>query len=241
MNMLSSSSAHPSLVEAAPGVPPSPMSGIRDLLRDTALLVATLSTGGAPEKFDVLRPRCAALVAEFGAALDRRGYPADVREDARKAQCALLDEAALHHLSDKEKSSWSAQPLQVENFQQHDAGERVFERLEFRMRERAPQVDLLECYAALLGLGFRGRYAVGGESERAALIAELNAMIERLRPRSERALVIDEPGRRFGDWLRRFSPWAIAGIGSFAALVTWLVWHIALDAQLAALIPAVKP
>ncbi|WP_250507847.1 type IVB secretion system protein IcmH/DotU [Caballeronia sp. GAFFF3] len=242
MNMLSTSSAHSSLVEPAPGVAPSVMTGIRDLLRDTALFVANLSTGGSSAEFASLRAHCKSMTDEFSAALHLRGYPDDVREDAVKAQCALLDETALHHLSDEEKPLWSAQPLQVERFKQHDGGERVFERLEFRMREHSPQVDLLECYAAILGRGFRGRYSGNGENQRLALIDELSALIARLRPESERSLVIDQPGRRFGNWIRRISPWAVAGIGCAVALVTWFIWHVTLDMQLAALIPnAVKP
>ncbi|WP_250517443.1 DotU family type IV/VI secretion system protein [Caballeronia sp. INDeC2] len=242
MNMLSTSPAYPGLVEPSPGGASATLSGIRDLLRDTALFVANLSTGGTAEDFRALRTRCTSMVADLSAALERRGYPEDVRDDALKAQCALLDETALLHLSDQDKPKWSAQPLQVEKFKQHDGGERVFERLEFRMRERSPQVDLLECYAAILGLGFLGRYAVHGENERLALIAELNGLIARLRPEGERSLVIDQPGRPFGDWIRRVSPWAIAGLGCIVALVTWMIWHIALNVQLAALIPhAVKP
>ncbi|KXV16913.1 type IV secretion protein DotU [Caballeronia megalochromosomata] len=242
MNMLSRSSANPGLVEPATGAAPATVSGIRDLLRDTALFVVNLSTGGTAENFEALRKRCAAMVADLSDVLEHRGYPDDVCEDAVKAQCALLDETALLHLSDQDKPLWSAQPLQVEKFKQHDAGERVFERLELRMRERSPQVDLLECYAAILGLGFRGQYAVHRENERQALIAELNALIGRLRPEGERSLVIDQPGQRFGNWFRRVSPWAFAGIGCAVALVTWLVWHVALDVQLAALIPsAAKP
>ncbi|BBU31710.1 membrane protein [Burkholderia sp. THE68] len=242
MNVLSSTTDRTPLVERAPGVASAHASGIRDLLRDTALFVANLSAGGAAENFTVLRARCTSMLADFDASLDRRGYPEDVREDALKAQCALLDETALQWLSAEDRPQWSAQPLQVETFRLHDAGERVFERLEQRMRERSPQVDLLECYAAILGLGFVGRYAVNGENQRQTLIAELNALIDRLRPEGERALISDRPGRRFGDWFQRVSPWAIAGIGCAVALVTWLIWHAALDVQLAALIPkAVKP
>ncbi|SAL61104.1 type VI secretion system protein ImpK [Caballeronia cordobensis] len=242
MNMLTSSHAQAPLVEPTSGAASASASGIRDLLRDTALFVATLSTGGAAGDFEALRARCTSMVADFSAALDRRGYPEDVRDDALKAQCALLDETALQHLSGQDRSNWSAYPLQVQQFNQHDAGERVFERLELRMRERSPQTDLLECYAAILGLGFLGRYALHGANERQTLMAELNALIERLRPQRERSLVIDQPGRRFGDAFRRMSPWAIAAFGCIVALVAWLVWHAVLDAQLAALLPhTVKP
>lgn len=242
MNMLSSSPAHALLVEETTSLAPSTVTGIRDLLRDTALFVSSLSTGGTAGHFPALRASCMSMVAEFSAALDHRGYTEDVRDDAVKAQCALLDETAMQRLPADDRPRWAAQPLQVEKFRQHDAGERVFERLEFRMRERSPQIDLLECYAAILGLGFLGRYAMYGENERRALIAELNALIRRLRPEVERPLVIEQSGQRFGDWLRRVSPWAIAGIGCAVAIVTWLAWHAALDAQLATLIPqTVKP
>jgi type VI secretion system protein ImpK len=242
MKFLSPSSERAALVSREPSVAPASAGGIRDLLRDTALFVANLTTGGTAENFDTLRRGCLTMIEQFDAALRHRRYPDDVREDAVMAQCALLDETALHCLSESDKVAWSTQPLQVQKFKQHDAGERVFDRLDFRMRERSPQVDLLECYAAILGLGFLGRYALEGKDKRQALIGELNALIERLRPDGEPSFIIDQAGRRFGDWLHRLSPWAIAGIACVIALVTWLAWHAALDAQLASVIPnAVKP
>ncbi|BAN26171.1 type IV / VI secretion system protein DotU family [Caballeronia insecticola] len=50
--------------------------------------------------------------------------------------------------------------MQLEKFNQHDSGDRAFDRLDVRMREGSPQIDLLECYSAILGLGFVGRYAI---------------------------------------------------------------------------------
>jgi type VI secretion system protein ImpK len=211
--------------------------GMRDLLRDTALLVATLSTGGTADAFDTLRRRCVQLTAQFDAALAQRGHAADVRADALVAQCALLDETALRHLDMDSKSRWLAQPLQVDRFSQHDAGERVFERLEARMREASPHVDLLECYGAILGLGFRGRYAIEGEAKRQALMATLNAQLGRLRPDEPGTFITDRGRRRLAERLRSLSPWAIAGCAGVIALIVWLAWNSALDAQLAQLAP----
>ncbi|SAK64729.1 DotU family type IV/VI secretion system protein [Caballeronia ptereochthonis] len=242
MKLSSSSSRHMALVDQTPGGAPILASGIRDLLRDTALFVAQLSTGGKAGDLDALRTRCSQMIDQFSEALERRGYTVDVREDAVTAQCALLDETALHRLPGHDKARWTAQPLQVEKFRQHDGGDRVFDRLGVRMREDSPQIDLLECYAAILGLGFAGRYVVGGEERRQTLIRELNALLVRLRPEDAPSFITEQSGRRFGDWLHRISPWAIAAAACVAALVTWLIWHVALDAQLASLIPnAVKP
>jgi type VI secretion system protein ImpK len=129
-------------------------------------------------------------------------------------------------------------PLQVEQFNLHDAGERVIDRLEVRMREASPQLDLLECYSAILGMGFVGRYAREGEAKRTALMASLNAQLEKLRPSSQRPFIADRAGRRLSDWFYRLSPWAIAGLACLAAAIVWVVWAAALDVQLAHLVSA---
>jgi type VI secretion system protein ImpK len=164
--------------------------GIRDLLRDTALLVTTLSQGGDTETVSTLRARCQQLMAAFSDSLERRGVAPDVREDALYAQCGLLDEAVLRHLPAEDKPEWDARPLQVERNGRHDAGDRVFDRLAERMREVPPNVDLLECYSAILGLGFMGRYAREGDARRSALIASLDAQLEQLRPARRPTLVL---------------------------------------------------
>jgi type VI secretion system protein ImpK len=174
----------------------------------------------------------------FSTALEQRGVAADVREDALDAQCGLLDEAVLRALSMDEKPRWDAQPLQIERNGHHDAGERVFERLTQRMHEPLTNADLLEGYAAVLGLGFMGRYAREGSEQRASVIATLNAQLEKLRPAATRGFVNDRSGRRLADWFYRLSPWAIAGLGCVAAALVYLIWHQALTLQLAHLAPS---
>jgi type VI secretion system protein ImpK len=240
MSILSRNRAEP--VSTIPAAAPAATIGIRALLRDTALAVAALSTGGLVEDYERFRDRCRQLVTGFNEALREHAYPNDVREDAIAAQCALIDEAALRHLDDGKKAQWINEPLQVEQLKYHNAGEYVFERIDMRMREPRPNLDLLECYAAILGLGFKGRYALEGQAARTALIARLDTLIGQLRPARQPELLIERQDRRFGDWFRRLSPWAIAGAGFIIALVVWLVWHVALDAQLAAIAPRViKP
>lgn len=218
--------------------------GIRDLLRDTALLVSTLTQKGNAEAVEQLRKHCVELMATFSAALEQRGFAADVREDAQYAQCGLLDEAVLRCLPTNERSSWEAHPLQVERFGKLDAGDHVFDRLAERLRETPPNVDLLECYAAVLGLGFVGRYARDGEGKREELKATLGARLAKLRPAAAQTFIADRSGRHITDWLYRLSPWGIAGSTCIAAAFVYLIWGQALDAQLAHLVssvPAVKP
>ncbi|CAN0625858.1 type VI secretion system protein ImpK [Burkholderia multivorans] len=237
MNALTHSFSEAAATNDARGAGRVSGAGIRDLLRDTALLVTTLVAGGHVQDAGALHERCVQLVDAFSSALERRGYPDDVRKEALVAQCGLLDEAALRHLPVDSRPGWEQKPLQVERFSLHDAGERVFDRIEARMRETSPHVDLLECYAAILGMGFAGRYAREGEAKRTDLIASLNAKLENLHASSAHPFVADRAERRFSDWLYRLSPWAIAGLACIAAAIVWGVWATALDLQLAHLAP----
>lgn len=238
MNALTPTRNEAALLAGLPGASRVSGAGIRDLLRDTALVVTTLAPGGQVQDAAGFRDRCRQLIEHFSGALERRGYPDDVRQEALVAQCGLLDETALRYLPAESRAGWQLKPLQVEQFNLHDAGERVIDRLEVRMREASPQLDLLECYSAILGMGFVGRYAREGEAKRTALMASLNAQLEKLRPSSERPFIADRAGRRLSDWFYRLSPWAIAGLACVAAAVVWLVWAAALDVQLAHLVPA---
>jgi type VI secretion system protein ImpK len=237
-----SSLSQAGLIEGAAGVAPSPGGGIRDLLRDTALFVSKLDANDFATGYETIRVECNAMIDKFGAALVRRGYMGDVLDDATLAQCALLDEIALKGLIGADRDMWASQPLQVTKFNQHDAGERVFDRLDVRLRERVPRVDLLQCYATILGLGFKGRYAVNGDAARDMLIADLNARLEKVRAADPRTLLVDQSGQRFGDVIRRLSPWTIAVVAGVVSFVLWLLWHVALDAQLTGLASkAIKP
>jgi type VI secretion system protein ImpK len=212
--------------------------GIRDLLRDTALLVTSLGEGGTVPEARAFRERCHQIISTFSDELARRGYPAQVREEAMIALCGLLDETALCHLSDESRPSWELKPLQVEWFKIHDAGEQVIARIQARLRETPAHVDLLEYYVVILGVGFKGRYARDGEPERAALISALNARLDKLRPAANQPFIADQAGRRLSDWFYKLSPWAMAGLACIVAAIVWGLGSVALDTQLGHIAPA---
>jgi type VI secretion system protein ImpK len=213
---------------------------IRELLRDTALVVTALEQGGTAEMIEALRERCQQLIVDFDAALERHNVAPDIGNDILHAQCGLLDEAVLRSLQPEKKHEWDRHPLQVERFNNHEAGEKVFDALDARMREPSPNVELLEAYSAILGLGFKGRYAREGEAKRVALMTSLDAQIAKLRPSVPRAFLADRSHTRLADRLHQLSPWAIAGIAGIVALVVYLAWNGVLNLQLAHLPPA-KP
>ncbi len=213
---------------------------MRVLLRNTALEVSMLASGnGTAESAIDLRERWLTLVDDFDKALRAQHVPDDVRLDAVYAQCGLLDETALRHLSDDERSEWDAQPLQVERFGNHAAGERIYERLDARMREIPADIGLLECYSVVLGLGFLGRYANDGDHRRNELLRTLNESIGRASPRDSGFVISATAGTRF-EAILRFSPWFIAGMGCAVAALLWMAFAHSLDVQLTNL-PKVRP
>lgn len=205
--------------------------GMRECLRETALQVSLMSQGGTAQG-DV-RGRCLELVLEFEQALDLRQVPLDVRDEAVYAQCALLDEVAMSNLPPEDRGKWEAHPLQVARFGNYDAGERVFDQLNARMRETPLNAELLQCYAAILGLGFRGRYVREGDAARKVLIMSLQSLLAKLQPASDQSFIIDKTRTR--TWFR-LSPWAAAVTMCIAAVCVYVICSQALDDQLAHLL-----
>lgn len=231
MKVLTDRRNAPALRASEPGVGRASTPGIRDLLRDTGLLVTSLGDNGTVHDADKFRGNCRKLIQKFSEALTRHGYPEDVKHEISLAQCGLIDETALRHLPESSRAAWALNPFQVERFKVHDAGEFVINRIEARLRETAPNADLLEGYAAILGMGFKGRYALDGESRLVELMSALNTRLKKLRPRDERTFISDRSGRQLSDWFRRLSPWAIAGITCVVAAAIWSTWAVALNAQ----------
>ncbi|AIY41477.1 putative membrane protein [Collimonas arenae] len=210
---------------------------IRALLRDTALEVSLLAQKATPNTITELRRDCLQLVTALDDALEQRKVAIDVKQDVIYAQCGLLDETVLRYLPETSRQEWDAEPLQVERFQNHDAGERIYERIQARMRETPPNVELLQCYSTVLGLGFKGRYVRTGDKERTALMADLDAQLNRLQRQPEHSLIVDAShGNRLFDWLYRLSPWALAGLTAVAALLLYFILGQSLDLQLSHLL-----
>ncbi len=200
-------------------------------LRDTALTVTMLAEAGHPLDFAVFRAKCVEHVRRLREEFSAAGQPKDVIEDAVYAQCALLDEVALGRLPGKDRDAWEHEPLQVQEFQSHDAGEALITRIERRLAEPQPVLPLLVVFHVVLGLGFQGRFALEGAAARSALVRALDERLERagLRAPSGPVLVTDGGKRRW----RALSPlaWvAIATVGAglvYVALDRWLAASIA--------------
>lgn len=200
-------------------------------LRDTALVVTELTDSAAPDTFKAFRTQCLTLVTRLREEFQKAGHAPDVIWDAAYAQCALLDEVALSRLKGTERDAWEGEPLQVREFQSHDAGEALVACIERRLAEPQPVLPLLAVYYAVLGLGFQGKFAVQGAVAREALMRAIDERLERAGARKMSGPVLVTGGNR-RQW-RYLSPlaWiAIACVGAglvYFALDHWLAASIA--------------
>jgi type VI secretion system protein ImpK len=202
----------------------------RDMLADTAVQVNLLAEGGQVQSASDLHSRALKLVTELERKLTESGAAEDVRDEIIYAQCGLLDESALVCLPPAGRTVWEAHPLQVERFGNHDAGERVFANLAARLAGPTPDIAVLEFYACLLGLGFRGRYARAGDAKRLAIITALDERIESLSPYAD-STFLNIGGRRRG-LLASMSPWAMAILVCAMSGGIYLICGLDLDSRL---------
>lgn len=151
-----------------------PTSFLPVAFRDTALTVVTLGTSDAPSSFKTLRPQCLKQIQRLREEMNANGQTDDVIQDAMYAQCALLDEAALRHLTGPDRDAWEREPLQVSQFGTHDAGEALVTRIQYRLQQAQPANPVLAVFFAVLSLGFQGRFALEEPDVRDAMIHALN-------------------------------------------------------------------
>ena len=199
-------------------------------LRDTALTVATLVHEGAPRSFSEFRQKCNGQIERLRAELTGAGHPRDVVEDAAYAQCALLDEAALGALKGSDRDAWEREPLQVIEFQSHDAGQELIARIERRLVQEPPALPLLAIFSAVLSLGFTGKFALGGQDARMALIRAVDERLDRSvgRVRTTGSVIVKHSTRR--RWFDNLSPVAWIVIACAVAAIIYIVidqWLIA--------------
>jgi len=131
-----------------------------------------------PEDF---RVRMKQALAEVASTAARRGYSAEDVQEGKFAVVAFLDEAILA-APDSSGGYWVGKNLAEELFDQRNAGEVFFKRLEaLRTNSDSEQLaEVLEVYYLCLLLGYEGKFAGGSKGELLQLMANLRDRIERI-------------------------------------------------------------
>lgn len=119
---------------------------------------------------EVLRRRVKGLLDDAEREALRTGVTPDNIQAAKFAVVAFIDETIISS-SWPQKDRWVSKPLQLELYNQYDAGEAFFTRLD-ELRERPKSnAEALEVYYLCMTLGFKGKYQLH-EQERLREIIE---------------------------------------------------------------------
>ncbi|SAK63596.1 ompA family protein [Caballeronia fortuita] len=202
-------------------------------LRDTALTVADLADKSIEKSADDLKMTCKAQIAALNAELKAKGYAPDVIEDARYAQCALLDEAALNSFDDEERDDWERRPLQLDEFGTNDAGEALVRRIRERLQEPTPVRPLLSIFGAVLDLGFTGQLALEGGEAKVRLRQAIDARLGIVRESGDDDSSVVVKATVTRAWTQRISPLAGIALGCMTVGLVWFGISGWLDASVA--------
>lgn len=111
---------------------------------------------------DALRRRTKELLDDAEREALRTGVSPDDIRMAKFALVAFIDETVLS--SDwSRKEAWASTPLQLELYDQYDAGEVFFDRLEQLRENPRANAEALEVYYLCMTLGFKGQYQIHGQ------------------------------------------------------------------------------
>jgi type VI secretion system protein ImpK len=193
-----------------------------DLFHQGFYMVFLLRNGYMPTDGPLYRERLRQLLLQVDhGAKKLQLEPEDVYQ-AKFAFSALIDEIVLMS-SMTVRSDWERNPLQLEMFGEHMAGEKFFEVLEKLRIEGVRRAQTLEVFHMCLLLGFQGRYALGGAEKLSWLIARLGDEIMHLRGKRSAFAPHWAPPDRIVHKLRNDVPmWAIASVFALVALVAFL-------------------
>jgi len=113
---------------------------------------------------EVFRAQMKQALREVDQSARGRGYSAEDVKQALFAVVAFLDESVLG-CHNPAFATWPRLPMQAELYGQQLAGEVFFQELQKVLNRPDSQqtADLLEVYYLCLLLGFKGRYAAGGD------------------------------------------------------------------------------
>jgi type VI secretion system protein ImpK len=176
-------------------------------------------------------------------------YDKQFVDDAIFAVVAFVDESVMN-LDPEAYAEWSPAKLQVQIFDEPDAGVIIFERLDWYLEtplQNDAVADVLEVFTLCLLLGFRGKYAADAPVIK-TYIERAKRRIEEIRgtnrvPKPRWAADTPLAPQAHDIWVRRLM-WSTLGIlafGMFLFVVYTLVLRLRVPAASAAVVQVTGP
>ncbi len=144
-------------------------------------MILTLGGGQDLGDFQAVRSRLTQAFGRVESTVSAGGYTAEDVRLARYALTAFVDEM-IARSGWVGKAEWALNPLSLVEFNDNNAGDGFFIKLEEIRRQAEAKPELLEVYFTCLALGFEGKYALADRQERHRLIKDVGQELERVRP-----------------------------------------------------------
>jgi type VI secretion system protein ImpK len=176
-----------------------------------------------------LRPKIAALLDDFERRGERYRFSSKIIQVSKFALASFVDETVLSSNFNL-KEEWEKNPLQLEYFGEHLAGNKFFDKLAAMLKQIDVTADAVEIYYVCMLLGFKGRYAVYEKDKLLSIMQETaNALVKagKIRPveLSPHWLANDQPEppkpRKMPTWAKIG---ALGGLGF--AFIVYLVMFL---------------
>lgn len=136
---------------------------------------------------DSLKKLLLSYFKDFERQCSIHGKPPELTNHARYALAAFIDETIINTPNNC-RESWVNQPLQVEFFNDHSAGEHFFKRLEELLPDIRRNIEAVEVYSQCLALGFQGRYRVQNTEALPNVVRNLLKRIESVKGTPPKAI-----------------------------------------------------
>lgn len=197
-------------------------------------LAASVRSGRARIAMPDFHREASTMIAAYDRAIASL-YPDEVRQRARYALCATVDDIAqnLPNIG-QDGAEWARRSLVVQFFRESIGGDRFWQLVDELLARPHENAELIELYHACLAAGFEGRFRVmpDGKSRLSSIMASLYGALDH--PRSLSQTVISPQWTGADAPLRKVGLFDRLGLVAAAAALGLLVIYILLRLLLSA-------
>ena len=212
-----------------PSTPPQ----VRNLMLSEASPLLALAAGIRSGRVRLSLPRFHRGATDAIAAFDRtiaQHYPNEMRERAKYALCATIDDIAQNLPgTGVHAAEWARRSLVVGFFHENISGDRFWQLVDDMLRYPNDNRDLIELCHACLAAGFEGRFRVMPDGQRRLheIMARLQGALEHVRNLSPIEISPEWKGERAP--LKRVGFWAYVGIAAAGAAGLLFVVYVVMS------------
>src|SRR5262245_49188506 len=197
-----------------------------DICADLLTFIQSIRKAADPGEYDPFRSKAEGLVSAMEQRALDSDFPAPLIEMAKFALVGFLDETILQS-SWALRDLWAGNPLQLQYFNEFNAGEEFYTKLEsLRNADDPKKLDILEVYFLCLALGFKGKYADLKGMEKIKVLSDSIAKeLRKARSKAEGLSPDWEPKDQSAGAAKEFPVWMVVVGCAGVLLVLYAVLH----------------